>query len=150
MSSILRAELLALMRGEPHGVVASTSDAGAPQAALVGLAVSDAFEIVFDTLGSTRKAANLRARPHVAVVLGSVDAGSQSRCSSRASPTIRAAPISSAPARLLRALPRRPDAPRVAGHHPRARAVDVAAPSDYRADPPRIVELDAAALAALK
>ena len=65
-------ELLLLMRAERHGVVASTSDAGAPQAAVVGLVVSDDLEIFFDTLDSTRKAANLRARPRAAVVLGSV------------------------------------------------------------------------------
>ena len=53
------------------------SGAGTPQAALVGVVVSDAFEIFFDTLEVTRKAANLRARPHAALVLGRVDADAQ-------------------------------------------------------------------------
>jgi hypothetical protein len=35
---------------------------GAPQAAVVGIVVSDALELFFDTLGSTRKMANLRRR----------------------------------------------------------------------------------------
>ncbi|HEV3030348.1 MAG TPA: pyridoxamine 5'-phosphate oxidase family protein [Polyangia bacterium] len=72
-----RAELLRAMRTERHATVASVSDAGTPQAALVGIVVSDAFEIFFDTLELTHKAANLRARPHAALVLGSVDAGAQ-------------------------------------------------------------------------
>jgi hypothetical protein len=37
---------------------------------VVGIAVSDAFEIVFDTLESTRKARNLARDPHVALVIG--------------------------------------------------------------------------------
>jgi len=72
-----RAELLRAMRAERHATVASVSGAGTPQAALVGVVVSDAFEIFFDTLEVTRKAANLRARPQAALVLGSVDADAQ-------------------------------------------------------------------------
>ena len=43
---------------------------GAPQAAVVGFAVSDTLEFVFDTLGATRKMANLRRDPRVALVVG--------------------------------------------------------------------------------
>ncbi|HEX7450933.1 MAG TPA: pyridoxamine 5'-phosphate oxidase family protein, partial [Polyangiaceae bacterium] len=43
---------------------------GAPQAAVVGYAVSDDLELVFDTLGSTRKAHNLRRDSRVALVVG--------------------------------------------------------------------------------
>jgi hypothetical protein len=46
-----------------------------PQAAVVGVAVSDRFEIVFDTLSSTRKAINLRANPKAALVVGGLTAG---------------------------------------------------------------------------
>jgi uncharacterized protein YhbP (UPF0306 family) len=42
----------------------------AAQAALVGFAISDRFEIVFDTLAATRKAQNLRANPKIALVIG--------------------------------------------------------------------------------
>jgi pyridoxine/pyridoxamine 5'-phosphate oxidase len=46
------------------------SSAGAPQAAVVGYAVSDDLEIVFDTIGTTRKAENLRRDPRIALVIG--------------------------------------------------------------------------------
>jgi Pyridoxamine 5'-phosphate oxidase len=69
-----RAELLRFMRAERHATVASVSVTGAAQAAIVGVVVSDDFEIFFDTLDNTRKALNLRARPRAAVVLGSVAA----------------------------------------------------------------------------
>lgn len=46
------------------------SDASGPQAAIVGFAVSDQFEIVFDTLSATRKAENLRNNPRIALVIG--------------------------------------------------------------------------------
>ena len=46
------------------------SASGSPQAAVVGIAVTDRFEIVFDTVDSTRKALNLRRNPRIALVLG--------------------------------------------------------------------------------
>ena len=48
-----------------------------PQAAVVGIAVSDRFEIVFDTLASTRKAVNLRDSPKAALVVGGLAAGDE-------------------------------------------------------------------------
>jgi hypothetical protein len=71
-------ELLAFMRTERYAVQASVSLLKTSQAAVVGIAISDAFEIVFDTLGDSRKATNLRANPAVAFVIGGtheVDAG---------------------------------------------------------------------------
>jgi len=50
--------------------VLSTVCEGAPQAALVGIAVTDALEIVFDTIIGSRKFANLLADPRVALVAG--------------------------------------------------------------------------------
>ena len=44
---------------------------------MVGFAVSDAFEIIFDTLDSTRKVANLRVNPRIALVIGGLDAGDE-------------------------------------------------------------------------
>ena len=64
------AGLLEFVRSHRLAVQASVSTAGAAQAALVGFAVSDRFEIVFDTLDSTRKIANLRRNPRVALVIG--------------------------------------------------------------------------------
>ena len=58
------------MRRSRIAVQASLSGDTGPQAAVVGIAVSDAGEIVFDTLGSTRKAQNLRLDPRIALVIG--------------------------------------------------------------------------------
>jgi pyridoxine/pyridoxamine 5'-phosphate oxidase len=63
-------ELLRFMRTHRLAVEASCAPEGGTQAALVGIAVTDAFEIVFDTLDTTRKARNLRASPRAAFVLG--------------------------------------------------------------------------------
>jgi general stress protein 26 len=66
-----RAELVLFLRRYKLAVEATVPPGGgAPQAAVVGFAVSDALEIVFDTLESTRKWRNLRADPHVALVIG--------------------------------------------------------------------------------
>jgi general stress protein 26 len=63
-------ELLAFIRTHRLAVQASVTSAGAPQAALVGFAVTDAFELVFDTLAATRKVTNLRENSSVALVIG--------------------------------------------------------------------------------
>jgi hypothetical protein len=47
------------------------------QAAVVGIAVSDDFEIVFDTMTDSRKAKNLRANPSIAFVIGPIHDGAQ-------------------------------------------------------------------------
>lgn len=65
------------MRTQRLAVEASSAPGGAAQAALVGIAVTDAFEIVFDTLDTTRKAQNLRASPRAAFVLGGWAAGDE-------------------------------------------------------------------------
>ena len=58
-------------------VESSASDTGTPQAAVVGFAVTDQFEIVFDTLASTRKAQNLRHHPKIAFVIGGLVDGDE-------------------------------------------------------------------------
>jgi len=67
---IEKSQILAFMRAHRLAVQATASTDGAPQAAVVGFAVSDRFEIVFDTLASTRKALNIRANARVAFVIG--------------------------------------------------------------------------------
>ncbi len=62
--------LLDFMRLHRLAVQASVSAAGVPQAAIVGFAVTDQFEIVFDTVQTTRKAQNLRQNPPLALVIG--------------------------------------------------------------------------------
>lgn len=65
-----RAELLRFIRRHRYAVQASTAADGAPQAAVIGIAVSDALEIVFDTLRTTRKAQNLGQDARIALVVG--------------------------------------------------------------------------------
>ena len=69
-SSLDRTALLAFLRAQKWAVQSSVASSGAPQAAVIGVAITDRFELVFDTLGDTRKAANLRANPRIALVIG--------------------------------------------------------------------------------
>ena len=70
-------ELLEFMRRYRVAVQASVSADGAAQAAVVGIAITDRFEIVFDTLSSSRKAQNLRRNPKVALVIGGLSDGEE-------------------------------------------------------------------------
>lgn len=63
------ADFLAFLRRHRFAVIGTVRE-GAPQAALVGIAVTDRLEIVFDTVTGTRKYANLLADPRVALVVG--------------------------------------------------------------------------------
>jgi PPOX class probable F420-dependent enzyme len=65
-----RDQLVRFLRGHRLAVQASVAPDGAPEAAVVGVAVSDELEIVFDTLETTRKYHNLRADPRIALVIG--------------------------------------------------------------------------------
>jgi pyridoxine/pyridoxamine 5'-phosphate oxidase len=65
-----RFALQAFMAGRRYGVVSSLSGEGNPQSALVGIAVTTELEIVFDTVKSSRKYANLIARPVCSLVVG--------------------------------------------------------------------------------
>lgn len=65
-----RAELVTFLRRYKLAVEATVSPGGAPQAAVVGFAVSDDLELVFDTTAETRKHQNLRADPRIALVIG--------------------------------------------------------------------------------
>jgi pyridoxine/pyridoxamine 5'-phosphate oxidase len=52
------------------GVLSSIGGSGAPQSALVGIAVTESLEIVFDTVKSSRKYGNLITRPACSFVFG--------------------------------------------------------------------------------
>ncbi|HET9991051.1 MAG TPA: pyridoxamine 5'-phosphate oxidase family protein [Kofleriaceae bacterium] len=65
-----RSELVTLLRRFRTGIVSTVAATGAPQSAMVGLAVGHDLELVFDTLSTTRKYANLSRDPRVAVVMG--------------------------------------------------------------------------------
>ncbi len=66
-----REDLLSFLRRHRYAVQASVSPAGTPQSAIVGVAVSDELDVVFDTLASSRKALNLASNGHIAMVFGS-------------------------------------------------------------------------------
>jgi hypothetical protein len=68
--SIPRKELVEFVRARGMGVVSTVSKAGTPEAALVNLAVTDDFELIFYALEATRKCANLRRNPRIAAVVG--------------------------------------------------------------------------------
>jgi hypothetical protein len=60
-----RAELLAVMRGNRYAIEATVTPTGAPQAAVIGVAVTDAFEMCFDTLGGFAQGAEPACQPTV-------------------------------------------------------------------------------------
>ena len=64
-----KSALYSVMTLSRYGVVSSIANDGAPQSALVGIAVTPELEIVFDTLKTTRKYANLAARPSCSFVI---------------------------------------------------------------------------------
>ena len=71
--AITRAALLTFMRSRRYAVESSLHADGTPQSAIVGIAVSDEFEIIFDTLSTTRKSQNLQRRADIAFVIGSLE-----------------------------------------------------------------------------
>ena len=72
-----RPTLLEFLRRHRLAVEASVSPTVSPQAAVVGIAITDRFEIVFDTVESTRKVRNLRRNPKVAFVIGGMQEGEE-------------------------------------------------------------------------
>ena len=65
-----RQDILVFLRRHRLAVQSTVSPDGWPQAAVVGIVVSDDLEIFFDTLTTTRKLRNLRASPRMAMVIG--------------------------------------------------------------------------------
>jgi len=51
-------------------VVSTVNSENKPEAALVGIAVSEKFEIIFDTVTTSRKYSNILQNPKVALVIG--------------------------------------------------------------------------------
>ena len=62
--------LLTFIRAHRWAIEATSSPGNEPQAAIIGIAVTEELELVFDTFASSRKAANLRANPRIAFVIG--------------------------------------------------------------------------------
>jgi hypothetical protein len=72
-----RSELVQFMRGHSLAVQTSVSPSAAPQAAVVGIVVTEDFEVFFDTLDVTRKVHNLRRNPKIAFVIGGLTDGDE-------------------------------------------------------------------------
>jgi pyridoxine/pyridoxamine 5'-phosphate oxidase len=70
MATIDRTALVAFLKTRLFGVLSTISPEGEPEAAVVGIAITDQLEIVFDTLSTTRKIRNLRHSPKIAFVIG--------------------------------------------------------------------------------
>ena len=67
-------ELAEFMRANPLATMATVSAEGAPEAALVGVAVSERLELVFDTLDTSRKFLNVKHEARIAAVFGAAGA----------------------------------------------------------------------------
>ncbi len=63
-------QLLSYIRAQPWAIQASVSAQGAPQAAVIGVAVTDRWELLFDTVTQSRKHQNLVKNSRVAFVIG--------------------------------------------------------------------------------
>jgi hypothetical protein len=70
VGTMTKLELYGFLAGHRLAVLGSISAEGAPQSALVGIAVTEDLEIVFDTLNSTRKYRNLTSNPKASLVVG--------------------------------------------------------------------------------
>jgi general stress protein 26 len=74
---VIRAQLAAFLKSHRLAVQSSVSPSGFPQSAVVGIAVNEALEVVFDTLSTTRKAGNLRINPRISFVVGGLLPGDE-------------------------------------------------------------------------
>jgi pyridoxine/pyridoxamine 5'-phosphate oxidase len=63
-------EVFDIARRKRYLVVSTVNESGAPEAALMGFALTQANEVVFDTLASSRKAVNLAHNSAAALVIG--------------------------------------------------------------------------------
>ena len=69
-----RNELYAFMNAHRWAVQATVHPSGTPQAAVIGFAVTEELDLVFDTLKTSRKCRNLLKSPAMALVIGWDDA----------------------------------------------------------------------------
>lgn len=143
--SITRGALASFLGGARHWTVSSSAADGAPQSAVVGVAVAGSLELVFDTLRSSRKAANIARSPRVSAVMwrGAATAqieGLADEPSGAELERIRAVYLERFPDGVARMTPETT--------YVRIRPTWIRT-TDFSSDPPSIVELDASSLAAL-
>lgn len=148
---ITRAALLEFLRSRRYAVQSSLHPSGAPQSAIVGIAVSDDFEVVFDTLATSRKGQNLRRRAEIAFVMGSLEGHDERtvQYEGRADE-----PTGAERARLTElyfsVFPDGRERQKWPGLTYMRATPTWLRYSDYNVDPPEIVELDSRALRELK
>jgi hypothetical protein len=133
--------LVGFLRSQHWAVEATVSSAVEPQAAIIGYAVTDELELVFDTLATSRKVENLRANPRIALVIGGWREGAEQ--------TLQYEGVADFPtgvelarlkAEYFKAFRDGPSRESWAGiTYVRVRATWLRF-SDYKVDPPRIVE----------
>jgi pyridoxine/pyridoxamine 5'-phosphate oxidase len=63
-------EVFDIAKTKRYLIVSTVNESGAPEAALMGFALTQAKEVVFDTLSTSRKAVNLARNPAAALVIG--------------------------------------------------------------------------------
>jgi hypothetical protein len=63
-------DLYTFIAAKPYAVISTIAANGSPQSALIGIAVTPDLEIIFDTLNSSRKYANLLASSSCSLVIG--------------------------------------------------------------------------------
>ena len=65
----------AFLSGQGLAVISTVSKRGDPEAALINYAVTNDLELIFETLQTSRKYANLVHNPRAALVIGGEDGG---------------------------------------------------------------------------
>ena len=147
MPAPTRADLLAFLRTNRYAVQASTGPAAAIQAAVVGIAVLDTFEIVFDTIATSRKARNLEEDRRIALVIGGLQGEEQTVQYEGEADRPEGAELERLREQYFRVFPDGRDRLSWPGLiHVRVRPLWLRY-SDFNSDPPVIVELTAIDLA---
>ena len=70
VAPVTLAEIYRFLREHRLAVISTLGPEASPQAAVIGIAVTEALDITFDTSTTSRKYANLRADPRAALVIG--------------------------------------------------------------------------------
>ena len=108
-------DLYTFIAAKPYAVLSTIAANGTPQSALIGIAVTPNLEIIFDTLTTTRKYANLLARPTCSLVIGWDD---EQTLQYEGTAFLPSGPDLTATKPLLRPLARRPRPPNLAQTSP--------------------------------
>jgi hypothetical protein len=74
---MIEADVYGFLLNHRLGVLGTICPTGAPQSALVGIAITEKLEIVFDTVWSSRKYPNLIANPKCSFTIGGWGSGEQ-------------------------------------------------------------------------